>query len=213
MQTPTPSPDPGPSTFQRINRKIHIYAGMFSLVFVLFFAVSGFVLNHRWKVWDWFSRRVESTRDITVQIPAQGTDLEKARAILKQLNIDGEIHRIVSEPARQTLAFDLQRPGQFASVKLDATTGKGTLKTTNFNAWSIVHILHIFSGHGDKNWVWANVWKFFSDATAILVIVLALSGFYMWLNLKSARRWGLIALELGATIFILLVWALSKFNF
>lgn len=185
---------------------------MFSLLFVIFFGVSGFVLNHRWKVWDWFSRRVETTREVTVQIPARGSDLEKARAILKQLDVDGEIHRIVSEPAKQTLSFDVQRPGQFANVKLDAVSGKGTLKTSDLNAWSIVHIMHVFSGHGEKNWKWANVWKFFSDATAIITVVLAVTGFYLWLKLKTARRWGLIFLEMGAAIFIFLVWMLSKFN-
>lgn len=127
--------------------------------------------------------------------------------------MDGELNRIVSEPAKQSFSFDVQRPGQFANVKLDAVTGKGTLKTTNLNAWSILHIMHIFSGHGDKNWKWANVWKFFSNLTAIIMVILALSGFYMWLNLKTARRWGLIFMEIGAVVFFLLVWVLSKFNF
>jgi len=34
-----------------------------------------------------------------------------------------------------------------------------------------------------------------------------------WLKLKTARRRGLIFLELGATVFFLLVSVLSKFNF
>ena len=200
------------STFQRLNRKVHIFAGMFSILFIIFFGLSGFVLNHRWKLWDWFSQRVETTREVAVQIPADGSDLQKARAILKQLKVDGEINRIVSEPIKQSFAFDVQRPGQFANVKLDAVSGKGTLKTTDLNAWSILHIMHIFSGHGDKNWKWANVWKFFSDLTAIIMVVLAASGFYMWLKLKTARRWGLIFFEIGATVFLLLVWVLSKFD-
>lgn len=212
MLVPFMEPSSSSSTFQRINRKVHIYAGMFSLLFILLFAFSGFVLNHRWKVWDWFSKRVETTRDIVVQIPAEGSDLHKARAILKQLALDGEINRIISEPGKQAFGFDVQRPGQWANIRLDAATGKGTVKITNMNAWSIVHMLHIFSGHGDKNWLWANVWKFFSDLTAIAMIVLAASGFIMWLNVKSARRWGLIFLELGVVIFFALVWMLSKFN-
>ncbi|MBM3838690.1 MAG: hypothetical protein FJ398_12145 [Verrucomicrobia bacterium] len=146
-------------------------------------------------------------------MPTEGSDLQKARSILKQIGVDGELNRIVSEPAKQSFSFDVQRPGQFANVKLDAVTGKGTLKTTNLNAWSILHIMHIFSGHGDKNWKWANVWKFFSNLTAIIMVILALSGFYMWLNLKTARRWGLIFMEIGAVVFFLLVWVLSKFNF
>lgn len=207
------TPDSPSNSFQKWNRKIHIYAGMFSMLFIIFFGVSGFMLNHRWSIWNWFATRVETTRDVTVQIPSDGTDLQKARAILKQLGVDGEIHRIVSEPVKQTFSFDVQRPGQFANVKLDASNGTGTLKTTDFNAWSILHIMHIFTGHGDKNWVWANVWKFFSDLTAIIMVVLALTGFYMWWNLKTARRWGLIFLELGAAVFVLLVWFLSRFHF
>jgi hypothetical protein len=212
-ETPASPQTPAASTLQRINRKVHIYAGMFSMLFILLFAFSGFMLNHRWKLWDWFSKRVETTRDIAVQIPTDGSDLQKARAILKELGLDGEINRIISEPTKQSFGFDMQRPGQWASVRLDATTGKGTLKTTDMNGWAVIYTLHIFSGHGDKNWKWANVWKFFSDLTAIIMVVLAISGFYMWLNLKTTRRWGLISLEIGATIFILLVWVLSKFNF
>ena len=204
---------PPNSAFQRVNRKIHIYTGMFSMLFVLFFALSGFMLNHRWEIWNWFSRRVETTREVTVQIPAEGSDLQKARAVLKQLNVDGEILRIVSEPTKQTFSFNVQRPGQFADVKLDAGSGKGTLKTTDLNAWSILHLMHVFSGHGDKNWKWANVWKFFSDLTAIMTVVLTVSGFFMWLKLKTARRWGLIFMEIGAVLFVLLVWVLSRFNF
>ncbi|MBI4664165.1 MAG: PepSY-associated TM helix domain-containing protein [Verrucomicrobia bacterium] len=214
VENQVPIGQSGPaSAFQRLNRKIHIYAGMFSILFIVFFGLSGFILNHRWKLWEWFPSRVETTREIAVQIPADGADLQKARAILKQINIDGELQRIVSEPTKQSFSFDVQRPGQTANVKLDTVSGKGTLKTTDLNAWSILHIMHIFSGHGDKNWKWANVWKFFSDLTAIIMVILAVSGFYMWLNLKTARRWGLIFLEIGAVVFFLLVWLLSKFNF
>ena len=208
MESPTP-----PSTFQRLNRKIHIYAGLFATLYILLFAISGIVLNHRLKIWDWFSNRVEKTREVAVTIPTEGSDLQKARTILRQLAVDGEIHRIVSEPAKGTFSFDTQRPGQFASVKLDATTGKGTLKTSDFNSWSILYNMHILTGHGSKNWIWANVWKVFSDLTALIMVVLTMSGLVMWWNIKSARRWGLICLEIGAVLFVFLTLMLSKFNF
>ena len=149
---------------------------------------------------------MEVTRDITVSIPAAGSDLEKARNVLKQLNQDGEIHRITSEPLKQSFSFDLQRPGQFASVKLNSESGKGT-------PGRLFTLCTPSQGMAIRTWKWANIWKFFSDLSAIALVVLALSGFIIWLKMKSARRWGLIALETGTVTFLLLVWFLSKFNF
>lgn len=51
------------------------------------------------------------------------------------------------------------------------------------------------------------------DLTATSLIVLAVTGFIMWLKLRNTRRWGLIALEAGAVIFLFIVWTLAKFNF
>jgi|GEM_PF-5868290 hypothetical protein len=54
--------------FQGFNRKLHIYSGLSFFLFILLFATSGFMLNHRWEVWEYWSQRQETSRPIEVQI-------------------------------------------------------------------------------------------------------------------------------------------------
>ena len=49
------------------------------------------------------------------------------------------------------------------------------------------------------------------DLTAIAMLVLAASGLYVWIGLKSERKIGLIVLESGATVFLIVFWFLAKF--
>src|SRR5947207_11006069 len=80
--------------FERWNRKLHFYAGLFLLFFMWLFAFSGLVLNHpSWSYAESWKNRKERNyeRDISTPGSAVKGDLEQARAILKPLGIEGEI--------------------------------------------------------------------------------------------------------------------------
>src|SRR5262245_27884711 len=80
--------------FERWNRKLHFYAGLFLLFFVWLFAFSGLVLNHpSWRFTEFWTNRAQSKyeRDLVVPGPEAKGDLAQARAIMGQLGIVGEI--------------------------------------------------------------------------------------------------------------------------
>src|SRR5439155_7047797 len=88
-------PGPGKSFragFERWNRKLHFYAGLFLLFFTWLFAFSGLLLNHpTWSFPESWNNRKERNyeREITVPGSEVKGDLGQAREILRRLGIDG----------------------------------------------------------------------------------------------------------------------------
>lgn len=203
-------------TIQNMNRKVHIIAGLTFFPLVLLFAVSGLMLNHRWSVWDYFPQRVEHTRAVQVQIPRGGSDLARARSIISQVGVQGEINYLLHNVKSDSLEIKTTRPGQWSSTRVHLESGAGRVTTTDLNAWSLLPALHVMSGlHSNlpdkKNWVWTEVWSLMMDLTVVALLILLASGFYMWVRLKTERRAGILCLEIGTVIFGIACWALCKF--
>ena len=204
-------------SLSRLVRQLHIYTSLAFFLPLFLFAVSGFMLNHRWAIWETFATRVESEEPVAVQIPTSGTDLDKAHSVLEQLNVGGEINSLTLEPDKNLWQIRTTRPGQWLEIKLNPTTGSGTLKRTDFNAWSIMPRMHTLAGlHSNipekKNWVWTKVWSLMMDLTAVATLVLLVTGLYMLTQMTSERRPGLIVLGIGSVVFLLTVWILGKFQ-
>ena len=103
-----------------------------------------------------------------------------------------------------------------ATVNVDVESGKGSIKTIELNAWELLPSMHVMSGlHSNipekKNWIWTQIWSLLMDLTIVALLILLFSGFYMWLQLKTERRLGLIFLEIGAALFVLIILGLAKF--
>jgi hypothetical protein len=203
-------------TFKQLNRKTHIYTGLFLIFFIFLFAISGFMLNHRWSLWDYWKSRNEQVKIILVDIPDEDTDLAKARNILSQTGCTGEIHFISHNVQSNLLEIKTTRPGQKTAIEVDLATGAGQITVTDLNGWELLPALHVLTGlHSNisnkKNWFWTKIWSLMIDITAVGLLVLLASGFYLWLSLGRERRIGLMIMETGFVIFILLLWILSKF--
>lgn len=202
--------------FQQLNRKIHIYTGLLLFLFIFLFSFSGFMLNHRWAIWDFWPSRVERVEEISVDIPEANTDLEKAQKIMSQTEYEGEIHFIAHHVQSNLFEIKTTRPGQKTTIKVDLTSGKGEITIIDLNGWELLPSLHLHTGlHSNitekKNWFWTKIWSLMIDLTAIGLMILLASGFYLWLKQSNERRIGLILLETGSVVFILLFWMLSKF--
>src|SRR6185436_17589605 len=80
--------------FERWNRKLHFYSGLFLLFFLWLFAFTGLLLNHpTWTFHENWKNRKQTNyeREIAPPPPEATGDFGQARDIMKQLGIDGEI--------------------------------------------------------------------------------------------------------------------------
>ena len=183
------------------NQKLHIYVGLYLLVFVGFFAFSGLLLNHpKWEFTQFWPNRRESTAEFPVKKPLAPGDLAKARDLMGQLDLSGEINQIIAKA--NSFEFRLSKPGVLVTVTVNPTGDRATVKQIKVNVWGVLNSLHHLTGApGDglpacsRPATW--IWSLFMDAASIGLLMLAVGGLWMWYQRPVSRAPGLIALILG----------------
>lgn len=195
------------------NRKGHYYLGLYFLFFLWLFAFTGLLLNHGWKFAEFWPQRQVSKFDRPVTVASVSSDIERARDVMRQLGIRGEVEWIPVRPD-STFSFRVARPGYNAQIALDTAAGLARVEETRVNAWGVMRILHTFSGArvGDtrnrRDWLLTSVWVFAMDAVAAGMVLMALSGIWMWYRLPAKRVPGLVALASGTVVCALFVFGL-----
>jgi hypothetical protein len=197
----------------RWNRKLHIYAGLFLLFFILLFSFSGLLLNHgQWKFASFWQERKESEKVIRIAIPSPRDSSALIGYLMKELNITGEISEVRSNP--ESLSFRVARPGLIRNITADLKTGGCIIKEMEFNWWGKIRSLHTFNG-SDKahpevkpNWSVTRLWRLTMDIVAIGLIFLCQSSWIMWSKVRKNYPAGFIFLIMGiigAFVFIFLI--------
>lgn len=197
---------------QAWNTKSHIYVGLFSLLFLWLFAVSGFIMNHPL----WFGSPPERSEfEKEVVLLAQADDQAVAEALLGQLGIDGEI--IFMVPRKGHLVFRVNRPNRRFVVDVDLEANRALVRTAIPGAPAVLLALHTTTGvrtmwnepKPRRDWIMTKIWSASMDAICVGLIFLVLSSLYMWLKLRQGRTWGGVALTLGTLSCAFFVWGLS----
>lgn len=186
------------------NRRVHYYLGLYLLFFCWLFVLTGLLLNHpRWQFAQFWPNRVQTTTEHHFQVPGATNDLERARDLMRQFGIAGEIQWPPTQPAGAPFTFQVSRPGLVIEVKADLRSGRAALQRNDVNAWGVMHVLHTFTGvraadtRNARDWMLTTVWALSMDAVAAGLIVMVFSSYIMWYQLRPKRRGGIIALLLG----------------
>jgi hypothetical protein len=186
------------------NRRLHYYLGLYLLFFCWLFVFTGLLLNHsRWQFAQFWPNRVQRTTEHHFQGPVATSDVERARDLMRQFGIAGEIQWPTAQPASGPFAFQVNRPGLVIDVKADLGSGRATLQRNELNAWGVMQVLHAFTGvraadmRNARDWTLTTVWALSMDAVAAGLIIMVFSSYIMWYRLNGKRRGGIIALLLG----------------
>jgi hypothetical protein len=187
------------------NRIIHIYLGLYLLFFIWLLSVSGLLLNHpTWRIAQFWPDREQSSFEQVVHLREEMDDWEKANEVMLQLSISGEIEQIVS-----TEGFRVQvvKPGQIFNIRIiDPETNLAQVEVIQVNAWGVLHMLHSFTGvridnpKKQRDWIWTRVWSICLDAVAIGLVLLVISGIYMWYRGKTKKPVELACLVAGTVV-------------
>lgn len=193
-----------PKWFDRWNRKLHIYLGLYLLLFVWLFSISGLILNHpRWQFTQFWAQRKQTKFERDIQPPTAIGDVAKAKDLMGQLDLFGEIYQITTNPEKRQFKFTVFKPRERFRVQADLLANRAIVEATEVNAWGVVNTLHRLSGvrmnnpKEKRDWFWTKIWSFAMDAVAVGLIVMVLGGVYMWYQLKPKRRLGWTVLLLG----------------
>jgi hypothetical protein len=190
------------SVAERWNRKLHIYTGLYFLLLLWLFSLSGLILNHpKWKFAEFWEQR-KQTRYQHAIVPAQGLPFDQAREVKRQLGLSGELEWNAKKQAPDRLDFRVSSPKGFVEVKADLEKRIANVNKVEYNFWGTLNVLHhmkvVDPDHPEqpRNWVWTRLWGLSVDALSVGLIFMTLSGLYMWWG-KRRRLGGILALVLG----------------
>jgi hypothetical protein len=197
-------PSSASATVERWNRRLHFYLGLFFLLFVWLFSLTGLLLNHgRWQMAQAANERREARSEMAIRPLDGATDLERAREVMRQLHLTGEIEWPSTPQQAGRLEFGVSRPTEAAHVRIDLTQNRVFLQHFENSRLAAVRIFHTFSGSRvnasgtQRDWLLTTIWVLSMDALAGALIVMVLGSYYMWYRLKAKRRLGAVALAAG----------------
>src|SRR5437773_11143770 len=105
--------------FETWNRKVHYYLGLFFLFFLWLFSLSGLLLNHgSWRIAETANKRIERRYERTITAPTGDSDLARAKDVLQQLGLTGEIDLPATPQTPGHLDFQVARPKDASQIKV-----------------------------------------------------------------------------------------------
>lgn len=187
-------------------RTLHLYVGLVASPFVLVYAISTLALNHP----AGLTAAPTTPRQARVQIadPA-GDSLALARDVARQLDVSGEIMFVRRDLKTGELEIPVQHAGRRSTIEVDLATGKARVES---KPGSILQSLiffhkapgpHVVAMRGNSPAV--ALWRWVADGAVLAIVFLVATGVWLWTALRAERRFGMVCLFGGASVFAVLV--------
>ncbi len=171
--------------FKSWSRTIHIYISMLGLLSVIFFSVTGIMLNHE----EWFGfatphvvKKEGSIPEAMAKEPDKLLIVEKLR---KDLSATGALDSFEIEDDNLRLSF--KSPGRHTDVTIQRADGHAEVSLESYGLSGRLVDLHRGTDAGPA-------WRFIIDATAVLLLITCATGMLLWCLVPKWRPLGLAAL-------------------
>jgi hypothetical protein len=174
------------------SRWLHTYLSMVSFTVLLFFAVTGLTLNHQAALTG-----VAAPKRHTGALAAAWTNAPDAhkseivRALQAQIRTSADPSDFRVDDDQVQISF--RGPGYSADGFIDRHSGKYELNENRLGLVAVINDLHKGRDAG-------KVWALIIDISAVLMVLLSLSGLILMFFLHKKLRSGLIALAVGTVV-------------
>ncbi|KAB0653950.1 hypothetical protein F7P73_05425 [Acinetobacter bohemicus] len=188
--------------FYRHSRYVHGWLSAFAFLTLLFFSVTGLLLNHP----EWFEpAKTEQTtqlilpesvlKSIKQQENPSDTILNYVR---QQQNVVGRYQS--SEVLDNEVMIRLESPAGATDIWVMADTGETEITQKPASTVSMLNDLHRGKNSG-------LAWSWLIDISAIIVIALSLVGYILFLSIKTRLVTHLVLTAASLALIILLIWS------
>lgn len=196
-------------------RRLHVYISMALLFVVLFFSVTGITLNRP----ELFESSQPNIQRSTLTLPSSLFTVQDGRLkadetafetfLFEEANLSGvpsglDIYAEIEdgELLIGEVSMDFKGPGYNASVFVDVTSEMVEVETTNYGVIALLNDLHKGRNSGE-------VWKWFIDITALLMIFFVLTGVCLLLpkkkTLNTSIKWTVFGSVISLVIYFVAV--------
>lgn len=185
-------------------RRIHKYLALFLTPWLLVYGLSAAVMNHMpffrglyGQAWQQYTREAETT--YTGQLP-EGADAKAvAPLILKDLGLDGA-HWVDAPREGSRITINRMRLISPRRITFTPADRKVVIERQAFQLPSFLRQTHVRRGY-EQPYLADTVWAVGVDVTIVAMLTWAMTGLWMWYKMKTTRRWGLILVVAGCTLF------------
>ena len=181
-------------------RWLHVYTSMISLLVVLFFALTGFTLNHT----DWAFGDVIVNKQFSGSLPQdwrKGTQtdwLRTAEYLRATHGLRGQVKNPRSSDTETSLSFVAP------AYKADVFINLSGSYNINLEAQGFVALMNDLHRGRDTG----TAWSWLIDVSALFLVVVALTGLGLLLYLKKTRM-AALATALGGGILMIVLMRLT----
>jgi hypothetical protein len=173
---------------------------MGSFFIIFFFSLTGITLNHT----EWFEDQ-QKTNTIKGQMNVNWVNtsdtlkiakLEIVELLRSRHKITGAVSEFLIDDYQCTISFS--GPGYIADAFVDRENGSYEVTETVTGFWGVLNDLHKGRDTG-------KVWKWVIDISAVLMILVSVTGLLMLFFLKKKRMAGILV-AIAGTILTLLIY-------
>lgn len=180
-------------------RWLHTYLSLVTLLLILFFSVTGLTLNHP----DWTFGYEESKRTLDGKLDSKWLAEAEPDWLLISDHIR-KTHSVHGEVSDRTAtetdgSFSYRGPGYSADVFFERATGDYEVNEISFGPVSVLNDLH----KGRDSGV---MWKWVIDISAVVLILISVTGIILLFYLKKIKSKGLWTILIGSVASIWLMW-------
>lgn len=188
--------------FYRHSRYVHGWLSAFAFLTLLFFSVTGLLLNHP----EWFepAKTEQTTQLILPESVLKSIKQQEnpSDAILnyvrQQQNVVGRYQS--SEVMDNEVMIRLESPAGATDIWVMADTGETEITQKPASTVSMLNDLHRGKNSG-------LAWSWLIDISAIIVIALSLVGYILFLSIKTRLVTHLVLTAASLALIILLIWS------
>jgi len=196
--------------FSKFLRRSHMYLALFLIPWTLIYALSTLAMNHR----QFFTKRgdnpvrfeKESELIYTGTFPLQATARQIALQLLKGLNLEGTFS-VQGKPEGERITILRHDPIFPRRITFTPKSSLLVVERQVFSAHTFLERMHRRRGYQHDRLL-EDVWAVSVDLVIAAIVFWALSGVWMWWELRSTRMWGGACLMLGVGLFGLFLWSI-----
>ncbi len=170
------------------SRTLHIYASLISLVAVLFFAFTGWVINHP----SWFELKTPRISEENISIPEEIADSSDKLEVVEYLRAKEKASGAVKSFSQTDEQTDVHfvSPGRAQRFTITRLSGETKVLQEQYNTLSVLGDLHKAQYTGPA-------WSIVVDASAWFLMIVSITGLVLWTMLVKRRKLGIISLVAG----------------
>ncbi len=177
--------------FKKWSRLIHIYLSMLGLLAIVFFSITGIMLNHE----EWFGFAEPRVKKSEGTVPVALLAVPDKLGIVEKLRKDfGATGALESFDVRDDeLALVFKSPGRRTEATIARADGHADVSIETHGFAGRFVELHRGTEAGPA-------WRLVIDASAILLLLSSFTGLVLWLLVPKWRPLGIVALVVCAGV-------------